>query len=91
MAKDMKKAMEKMYGDVLKYIENARPIREKHNFQRKQLQFLKADVQRPKLPFRRAMLVQEHKKERKAALAKRKRDMGLQKRYKTRKSKQSLI
>lgn len=60
----VKKEIEKVYKEINEYIEENKDPRERTNFKRKQLQFLKADVHKPFIPFRRSMLSLKRKKER---------------------------
>lgn len=77
MVRKMQQMLDKTFGEILEFIEKSKTPREQINFKRKQLQFLKADVHKPKMPFRRCMLSLERKKERRVANAQRKRDLGI--------------
>lgn len=78
MAKSkIKKDIEKVYREIQEFTEETKGPRERINFQRKQLQFLRADVHRPKIPFRRCMLSEKRKKERRIKSIDRKADVGL--------------
>ena len=71
------KEIDKIYNEVQQYIEECKEPREKNNFKRKQLSFLKADVHHPKIPFKRCMLIEKRKKERRIKSVNRKIDIGL--------------
>lgn len=68
----VKKEIDRVLADVEEYIQESRDPRERNNFKRKQLQFLKADVHKPFIPFRRAMLIEKRKKLRRKAVVERK-------------------
>lgn len=73
----VKKEIERVYNEVQEFVEEIKDPRERINFKRKQLKFLKAEVHHPKIPFRRCMLSQTRKKERRANSVKRKLEIGL--------------
>lgn len=76
------KEIDRIYNEVQQHIQENKDPRERINFQRKQLNYLKADVHHPKIPFRRCMLIEKRKKERRAKSIQRKLDIGLNKFHK---------
>lgn len=77
MAKDMHRALDKAYREVLGYIEDTKSSKEKINFKKKQLRWLKADnVQKPRLPFKKGMVRLEKKKERRLNHIQMRQEMG---------------
>jgi len=68
----VKKEIDRVLAEIQEYTDESKPLRERNNFKRKQLQFLKADVHKPFIPFRRAMLVEKRKKLRRKAAVERK-------------------
>lgn len=75
----VKKEIDRVFTEVQEYIEEERDPRERNNFKKKQLQFLKADVHRPFIPFKRCMLSEKRKKERRKRSVERKRELGIAK------------
>lgn len=73
----IKKDIERVHREIQEFVDEVKDPRERINFKRKQLQFLKADVHKPKIPFRRCMLSEKRKKERRAKHVQRKMDIGL--------------
>lgn len=71
------KEIDRIYNEVQQYIEENKDPKERNNFKRKQLSFLKADVHHPKIPFKRSMLIETRKKERRVKSVQRKIDVGL--------------
>jgi hypothetical protein len=70
------KEIDKIFNEVQNYIVENKDPKERNNFKRKQLQFLKADVHHPKIPFKRCMLIEKRKKERRLKSVSRKIDIG---------------
>ena len=60
----MKKEIDRVFNEIQEYVQETKDPKEQINFKRKQLQFLKADVHKPRIPFRRCMLIEKRKKER---------------------------
>lgn len=85
MARDrVTKEIDRVYDEINDYVQEIKDPRERINFNRKQLKFLKADVHKPKIPFRRCMLSIARKKERRQQNILRKQDVGFN-RMKTKK------
>lgn len=68
------KVLDKTMEDIERFLKESKPKREQNNFKKKQLQFLKADVARPKIPFKRILLKLDRKKDRKNKNKERKRN-----------------
>lgn len=77
----VKKEIERVYNEIQEYVIENKDGKERNNFKRKQLKFLKADVHRPFIPFRRCMLSEKRKKERRQKTVQRKLDLGLSKKH----------
>lgn len=60
----VKKEINRVFSEIQEYVEENKDSKDKINFKRKQLQFLKADVHKPFIPFRRSMLIEKRRKER---------------------------
>lgn len=76
------KEIDKIFNEVQQYIEETKDPKDRNNFKRKQLRFLKADVHRPFIPFRRCMQIAKGKKERRVQSVQRKLDVGSNKFHK---------
>lgn len=70
------KEVNKVFAEIQEYVEENKDPRERNNFKRKQLQFLKADVHKPFIPFRRCMLIEKRKKIRRLQSVQRKENLG---------------
>ena len=57
--------MNNIYKEIDKIVLESKSVREQNNFKKKQLQFLKGSVLKPKLPFKRILLKLERKKSKK--------------------------
>ena len=66
------KILDKTMKDIDLFVRQSKSKREQNNFKRKQLQFLKADVHKPKIPFKRILLKLKRKKERQSKSKERK-------------------
>lgn len=64
MVKKMFKELDKAYKEIETFVEESRSAKIRINFKRKQLQFLKADVKKHKLPFKIGLKKIEAKKRR---------------------------
>lgn len=78
----MRKEIEKVYNEINQYVQENKDPKEQINYKKRQLKFLKADVHHAKIPFRRCMLIDKRKKERRALSVQRKLDIGLNKFHK---------
>ncbi|KAI4291301.1 hypothetical protein PAPHI01_0575 [Pancytospora philotis] len=76
MVQRMDKQLDRVYKDVLEYVDEEKPARAKASFKRKQLSFLGADVKRPKVPFKIGMRRLEDKKKRRLANIQMKQTLG---------------
>ncbi|OQS54817.1 hypothetical protein EHP00_172 [Ecytonucleospora hepatopenaei] len=61
----VKCVLDNIYKEIDKIVIESKSAREQNNFKKKQLQFLKGSVSKPKLPFKRILLKLERKKNRK--------------------------
>lgn len=68
------KVLDKTLQDIELFVRKSKTVREQNNFKKKQLQFLKADVKKPKIPFKRILLKLDRKKARKEKNQERKRN-----------------
>lgn len=75
MARKMMREIDRALSDVLHFIEESKPVKERNSFKRRQLSFLGADVKRPCVPFDKGMARLEAKKQRRLALVQRRRDL----------------
>lgn len=57
--------LDKTLVEIEKFVREKQPKRIQNNFKKKQLQFLKGDVHKPKIPFKRILLKLQRKKQRK--------------------------
>lgn len=78
----MKKEIDRVFNEIQEYVQETKDPKDQINFKRKQLQFLKADVHKPKIPFKRCMLIEKRKKDRRVKSVQRKLDIGLNKFHK---------
>lgn len=76
MVKKMKKEIDCALEDVLHFIEESKPAKERNSFKRRQLSFLGADVKKPCVPFNKGMHRLEAKKQRRLAVIQRRKDLG---------------
>ncbi|ORD95285.1 hypothetical protein HERIO_2600 [Hepatospora eriocheir] len=79
MKKHASKLLEKTLKDLEKFVHEQKPIRDKNNFKNKQLQFLKGNVNKAKIPFKRILLKIDRKKKRRAENIEKKHNMGIYK------------
>lgn len=72
----IRKTIEKINNEISEFLQEEKNPKERINFKRKQLQFLNADVHKPKIPFKRCMLSLKRKKERRIKKISRKFEVG---------------
>ncbi len=58
----MTEMLEKTFKEIEEFIQESKPVKKQINFKRKQLQFLKADVKKPKIPLKIGFKIIERKK-----------------------------
>ena len=61
---EMKKRMERLMGEVDQFVREHKPAKERIDFKRKQLTFLKGGVKKKMLPFKEGLAKIEMKKQR---------------------------
>ncbi len=77
MKKHANEILDKTLKDIEKFIHNQKPMKFQNNFKKKQLQFLKANVKKTKVPFKVGLRKLEAKKKRKQVNIRKKKELGL--------------
>jgi len=77
MGNRMNSKIEKILHEITEFVDNARPAKEKINFKKKQLVFLKANVRKEAIPFKDGLKRLEAKRRKKKESRERKRELGI--------------